>query len=142
MNDFATYHAARWPGSTRSAAKPYWNPYVAGVVLGLVLLATYVVAGRGLGATGAFSALVAAIAQAVAPDAAQANPVHARYLGEGAPLLDFLPMLVLGVFLVVLGVIVGSIGLIGEIIIFLQGREFRDYHVDRVISGGSERRSG
>jgi hypothetical protein len=66
-------------------------------VLGLVLLATYVVAGRGLGATGAFSALVAAIAQAVAPDAAQANPVHARYLGEGAPLLDFLPMLVLGV---------------------------------------------
>jgi glycosyltransferase involved in cell wall biosynthesis len=52
------------------------------------------------------------------------------------------PMLVLGVFLVVLGVIVGSIGLIGEIIIFLQGREFRDYHVDRVIVGGSERRSG
>ena len=52
------------------------------------------------------------------------------------------PMLVLGVFLVVLGVIVGSIGLIGEIIIFLQGREFRDYHVDRVITGGSERRSG
>jgi hypothetical protein len=52
------------------------------------------------------------------------------------------PMLVLGVFLVVLGVIVGSIGLIGEIIIFLQGTEFRDYHVDRVISGGSERRSG
>jgi glycosyltransferase involved in cell wall biosynthesis len=52
------------------------------------------------------------------------------------------PMLVLGVFLVVLGVIVGSIGLIGEIIIFLQGREFRDYHVDRVIVGGSERRAG
>jgi glycosyltransferase involved in cell wall biosynthesis len=52
------------------------------------------------------------------------------------------PMLVLGVFLVVLGVIVGSIGLIGEIIIFLQGREFRDYHVDRVIVGGAEKRSG
>jgi hypothetical protein len=97
MNEFATYHAARWRGAARPAAKPYWNPYVAGVVLGLVLLATYVVAGRGLGATGAFSALVAAIAQAVAPEAAQANAVHARYLGEGAPLLDFLPMLVLGV---------------------------------------------
>jgi glycosyltransferase involved in cell wall biosynthesis len=51
------------------------------------------------------------------------------------------PMLVLGVFLVVLGVIVGSIGLIGEIIIYLQGREFRDYHVDRVVTGGVERRA-
>jgi glycosyltransferase involved in cell wall biosynthesis len=51
------------------------------------------------------------------------------------------PMLVLGVFLVVLGVIVGSIGLIGEIIIFLQGREFRDYHVDRIVAGGTEHRA-
>lgn len=56
------------------------------------------------------------------------------------PLADK-PMLVLGVFLIVLGVIVGSIGLIGEIIIFLQGREFRDYHVDRVIAGGMEQPS-
>jgi glycosyltransferase involved in cell wall biosynthesis len=56
------------------------------------------------------------------------------------PLADK-PMLVVGVLLVVLGVIVGSIGLIGEIIIFLQGREFRDYHVDRVVSGGAEKRA-
>jgi uncharacterized membrane protein YedE/YeeE len=77
---------------------PYWNPYVAGFVLGLVLLATYLVAGRGLGASGAFSALVATVANAVSPAAAQANPVHARYLEGGAPLLDFLPLLVLGTF--------------------------------------------
>jgi hypothetical protein len=77
---------------------PYWNPYVAGFALGLVLLASYLVAGRGLGASGAFSALVATVANAVSPDAAQANPVHARYLEGGAPLLDFLPMLVLGTF--------------------------------------------
>ena len=30
--------------------KPYLNPYVAGVCLGLVLLAAYVLTGRGLGA--------------------------------------------------------------------------------------------
>lgn len=77
---------------------PYWNPYVAGFALGLVLLATYLVAGRGLGASGAFSALVATVANAVSPSAAQANPVHARYLEGGAPLLDFLPLLVLGTF--------------------------------------------
>ncbi|HEX4885587.1 MAG TPA: YeeE/YedE thiosulfate transporter family protein [Casimicrobiaceae bacterium] len=98
MTHFATVSATHWTVAARPRTRPYWNPYVAGVVLGLVLLATYLVAGRGLGATGAFSAVVAAIAQALAPEAARANPVHARYLADGAPLLDFLPMLVLGVF--------------------------------------------
>lgn len=86
------------PTARVSPPDPYWSPYVAGFALGLVLLATYLVAGRGLGATGAFSALVATIANAVAPEAAQANPVHARYLEGGAPLLEFLPLLVLGTF--------------------------------------------
>ena len=31
--------------------RPYWNPYLAGVLLGLTLLATFVVAGQGLGAS-------------------------------------------------------------------------------------------
>lgn len=35
--------------------KPYADPYVAGVALGLVLLASFVFAGRGLGASGAFT---------------------------------------------------------------------------------------
>lgn len=48
------------------------------------------------------------------------------------------PMLVLGIFLVVLGIIVASIGLIGEIIIFTQGRSLRDYHIDRIVEGGSD----
>ena len=30
-------------------ARPYWNPYFAGVMLGLVLLATFLVAAQGLG---------------------------------------------------------------------------------------------
>jgi glycosyltransferase involved in cell wall biosynthesis len=46
------------------------------------------------------------------------------------------PALVLGVFLVVLGIITASIGLIGEIIIFLQAKEHRDYHVEKVVTGG------
>lgn len=85
-------------GATRRLPQPYWNPYVAGVVLGLVLLATYLLTGRGLGATGAFSALVAWVANAISPAAAQANPVHVRYLEHGPPLLSFLPFLVLGTF--------------------------------------------
>ena len=39
--------------------RPYSNPYLAGIGLGLVLLAAFVLMGRGLGASGAFSSLVA-----------------------------------------------------------------------------------
>ena len=48
------------------------------------------------------------------------------------------PLLILGIFLLVLGIIVSSIGLIGEIIIFTLSKEIRDYHVDRIIEGGSD----
>jgi uncharacterized protein len=39
--------------------KRYTDPYVAGVGIGLVLLAAYAIAGRGLGASGAFASVVA-----------------------------------------------------------------------------------
>ena len=35
--------------------QPYWNPYVSGIGLGLVLLAAFVVMGRGIGASGAMT---------------------------------------------------------------------------------------
>jgi len=80
------------------AAQPYWNPYFVGVLLGAVLLASYLVAGRGLGATGAFSSVAAWIASGVSPEHAQANPVHARYLADGSPLTAWLVFLVIGAF--------------------------------------------
>jgi FemAB-related protein (PEP-CTERM system-associated) len=46
------------------------------------------------------------------------------------------PILILGIFLIVLGIIIASIGLIGEIIIFTHGKDFRDYHVARIVEGG------
>ncbi len=39
--------------------KPYADPYVAGTGLGLVLLASFAITGRGLGASGAFTTVVA-----------------------------------------------------------------------------------
>ena len=44
----------------------YMNPYLAGVGLGLVLLASYLVAQRGLGASGAFASTVAWLASLAA----------------------------------------------------------------------------
>jgi len=83
---------------TRSA-QPYWNPYVAGVGLGLVLLASFVVMGRGLGASGAVASTITAGLNAVAPAHVAGNPAFAEYLKDGtSPLKDWLVFEVLGVF--------------------------------------------
>jgi uncharacterized protein len=82
---------------TRPPAR-YWNPYAVGFLLGLVLLATYAVTGRGLGASAAFSATAAWITGLVSPEHVQANAVHARYWNEGAPLMSWTVFLLLGAF--------------------------------------------
>ena len=76
------------------------NPYLAGIGLGLVLLAAFVVAGRGLGASGAFAAIVAWATNTVAPAHAQGNEYLAGYLGDGtsSPLKSWLLFEVVGVF--------------------------------------------
>ena len=49
----------------------YLNPYIGGVLLGLVLLAANFIAGRGLGASGAIKSVVVASTQVVAPKYAE-----------------------------------------------------------------------
>lgn len=76
------------------------NPYWAGFALGLVLLTSFVVMGRGLGASGAFTTALATGVHAVAPAHAEANAFYQEYLGDGSthPLKDWLVFEVLGVF--------------------------------------------
>jgi uncharacterized protein len=81
------------------AARPYADPYLAGAALGLVLLAAFVVTGRGLGASGAFATTAAATVSAVAPQRAAANPYFARYLDGDFWLLLELAGAALGGFL-------------------------------------------
>jgi hypothetical protein len=77
----------------------YMNPYLAGIGLGLVLLAAFVIMGRGLGASGALSSLVAWSVDLVAPAHARANEFYVGYLdsGVGHPLKSWLIFEVLGV---------------------------------------------
>lgn len=78
--------------------QPYWNPYVAGIGLGCILLLAYIIAGRGLGASGAFTSLVAAGVNVVAPSHAQSNVFYKKYLPSGRnPLKDWLVFEILGV---------------------------------------------
>jgi hypothetical protein len=77
----------------------FWNPYLAGVALGLVLLTSYAVMGKGLGASGASFRLGVAAVQAVAPGHVAASPGLRGAAEAGSPLDDWLVYLVAGVFL-------------------------------------------
>jgi uncharacterized membrane protein YedE/YeeE len=78
--------------------KAYWNPYAAGVLLGLVLLASYLIVGRGLGASGAFGSVATWLVGLVSAEHVTTNAVYAKSWNNGAPLAAFLVLLMAGVF--------------------------------------------
>ena len=76
----------------------YGDPYLAGVGIGLVMLAAFVVAGRGLGASGALTSVVAAGVAEVAPAHAAQSAFYAPYVpAQGSPLRDWLVFEVVGI---------------------------------------------
>lgn len=73
------------------------NPYLAGIGIGLVLLTAFVVMGRGLGASGAFTSVVAVGVNTVSPSHAHASAFYKKYLPENrSPLKDWLVFEVAG----------------------------------------------
>lgn len=85
------FHKEKFP------EKPYWNPYIAGIGLGLVLLSAFVIMGRGLGASGAVSTIVATSVAKIAPSHAEGNEFYQNYLTNDNPLKDWLVFEVLGI---------------------------------------------
>jgi uncharacterized membrane protein YedE/YeeE len=75
----------------------FWNPYLAGLALGAVLLATFLVMGKGLGASGASFRLGVWATRAVAPAHAGATPAMAAVMEDRHPLDDWLVFEVAGV---------------------------------------------
>jgi hypothetical protein len=75
----------------------FWNPYVAGVVLGLVLLGSFLVVGKGLGASGAAYHLGVAALEAVAPAHVASNAYMAGSIDHH--LENRLMFMILGVLL-------------------------------------------
>jgi uncharacterized membrane protein YedE/YeeE len=98
--------------------KPYWNPYIAGFGLGLVLLASFVIMGRGLGASGAVTSSITAGLKVVAPEYAANSSYYKPYFGDGTtnPLKDWLVFEVLGVLVggFISGVFAGRVKLTTE----------------------------
>lgn len=65
-----------------SKQNDYMNPYLAGFLLGILLLSTYFITGRGLGASGAIKSAVVAGVETVAPTHAQNNEFYKEYIEQ------------------------------------------------------------
>jgi hypothetical protein len=58
--------------------KPYSNPYLAGILLGLVLLASFVILGAGLGASGGISRIGASFSMCISAP----HTLNSEYFGK------------------------------------------------------------
>lgn len=75
------------------------NPYLGGVLLGLVLLAANFISGRGLGASGAIKSAVVTAVETVAPAHTENTTFYTEYKKEhtGSPMKSWLVFEMLGV---------------------------------------------
>jgi uncharacterized membrane protein YedE/YeeE len=80
-----------------AAGSRYLNPYLAGFGLGLCLLASFLIMGRGLGATAASGSVVAWLLGLVAPEWTAANPGLKGYYAE-PPWMNWTFYLIVGAF--------------------------------------------
>ena len=97
MNQNATSNTA----GGDSGPKPYWNPYLAGLLLGGALLASFLILGAGLGASAALIRCGAWLENLVAPAHAQGGEFYGqKYLAGGVnPLRYYLVFMFVGTFL-------------------------------------------
>ncbi|MBK7105731.1 MAG: YeeE/YedE family protein [Ignavibacteriae bacterium] len=79
----------------------YMNPYLAGFLLGLLLVATVYITGRGLGASGAVKSMTVQVVESVTPNHAENTKFYKEYLSEhaGSPLKSWLVFEVIGVLI-------------------------------------------
>jgi uncharacterized protein len=79
----------------KATPRPYLNPYLSGLGIGVVLLLAFVIMGRGVGASGAFSSVVASGLRATG--ASEAQPFIAEY--GTPPWRDWLVIEIAGVII-------------------------------------------
>lgn len=78
--------------------RKYMNPYLAGIMLGVVLLAAFYLTGRGLGASGAMKSVVVSAVESTASSHAEASHYYSKYIEEGeSPMKSWLVLEILGV---------------------------------------------
>lgn len=90
----------------------YINPYFGGVLLGLLLLVTFFITGRGLGASGAVKSAVVTTVDQVAPEHAGESAFYSKFItASHSPMHNWLVFESLGIFIggLLSGVLFGRI---------------------------------
>ena len=78
----------------------YWNPYYGGFLLGILIIFTFYITGRGLGATGALKSSVVTLVDTVAPTHAEGNVYYSKFIKKGEnPMNSWLVFEALGVLI-------------------------------------------
>ncbi len=79
----------------------YFNPYVGGVALGIVLLLAFYISGRGLGASGAIKSTIVAGIDKIAPKHAESTAFYTEYAEShpNGPMKNWLVFEMLGVLI-------------------------------------------
>lgn len=81
-----------------SSVRPLWPPLAAGVVLGLVLILTFILVGNGVGASGAFARIAAWLGMQIGPASTESNGYLGQMVAHGAnPLASWIVVEVVGV---------------------------------------------
>jgi len=90
----------------------YWNPYFGGFLLGILILFTFYITGRGLGASGAMKSSVVTIVDTVSPSHAENSAYYSKFISEGKSTMN--NWLVLEALGVLIGAFISG-GLTGRI---------------------------
>jgi hypothetical protein len=84
---------------TVSNQPKYINPYLGGVLLGLLVLTTVYITGRGLGASGAIKSTVVTTAEVFTPESARENAYMSRFISDDhSPMYTWLVFESIGIF--------------------------------------------
>lgn len=76
----------------------YWNPYFGGFMLGLLLILTFYITGRGVGATGGTKSAVITTVETISPEYAQRSKYYSKYYDEGTnPMKNWLVFETIGI---------------------------------------------
>jgi uncharacterized protein len=80
--------------------KKLWDPIFGGVMIGIAIILTFYISGRGLGASGAMTDLAVWIQSIIAPALNHSSQYFSKYVANGAsPLDDYLVFMGVGIMI-------------------------------------------
>jgi uncharacterized protein len=100
MSEPSVSAACPAPAQAARGPRPYLNPYLSGAFLGLLLFASVLISGHGLGASGGMARMLVAIEDVFVPGHVDTNPSLAEMAGgKQQPLNNWVVMNVIGALL-------------------------------------------